>query len=101
MRRMLVLLAVVAASVSGCTKESATCRKMEALCGTAPSECREQLDAVKEVAGQEGVDAVARCYSDATTCAEASGCMAGEAVKGATKSASEFLEGMKKSLDKK
>lgn len=100
MNKLLVVVLFVV-SLSACTKEDRTCGRMESLCGTSKQDCKERLDAVKEVAGQEGVDAVAKCFAEASTCSEASGCTAGMALKGAEKAAGEFLEGMKKALDKK
>lgn len=100
MKRLLVC-AVFAVSLAACSKENATCRRMESLCGTEKDVCLSRLEAVKEVSGQEGVDAVAKCFADSATCSEASGCTAGMAVQGAQKAASEFLEGMKKSMEQK
>jgi hypothetical protein len=94
-----LLVAVLA--VAGCSKEASTCRKMESLCGTPKEECVSRLDAVKELSGQEGVDAVAGCFDKATTCSEASGCTAGMALNGLGKAAGQFLEGMKNAIEKK
>ena len=73
---------------------------MEQLCGTPAADCRSHLDAVRQVAGDKGVEAVATCFADAKTCGDATGCSAGAGLKALGGAASDFFEGMKKQLAK-
>lgn len=102
MRRVIgfaVLIGVVLAS--SCSTESQICRKMDALCGTPREECQELIASTKKSFGQEGVDGLKTCFTEATSCDEAGGCVAGRGLKNLGNAMGEFLKGLGKGLDEK
>ena len=101
MVRRCALLAVLSLALTACRSETATCGRMKDLCGTTEESCKELFKSTRETFGEKGVDAMKTCFADATSCSEASGCVAGVGLKGLTDSATEFLEGMKKGTEKK
>ena len=100
MSQRLLLAALVALTLAGC-KGVRTCNKMKELCSVEADTCDSTRKSVKESFGADGLDRFDDCYLQSTSCAEASGCVAGAAIKGTAEAAKGFLDGLGKELDKK
>ena len=96
----LLLAILLACTLAGC-KGMRTCNKMKELCGIESSTCENTRNSMKEAFGPGGLDTFDDCYLQSTSCAEASGCVAGAAIKGTADAAKGFLDGLGKELDKK
>jgi hypothetical protein len=94
-----VLVAALAAS--GCSRERAICGRMKDLCSVEAEQCKQSIADAKESFGDEGVTTLAKCFEEAKSCAEASGCVAGGALKNLSEAADGFLKGLGKGLEKK
>ena len=77
---------------TACSPHDEPCRGMHELCGTPKDECRELVAAFDEDRGEQGVEELAACYADATSCARAQGCVSALAVKGAAEAVADFLD---------
>lgn len=64
---------------SGCFAVRA-CMRAESLCGVSQKTCEEIVETTRKVAGDPEVEALAKCYAEAETCAEAHACAAVGAV---------------------
>lgn len=99
--RHLLALSLAAVVSASCSKQSQICGRMETLCGTERAECEELVKATQEDLGDEGVAGLKSCFVDATTCGEATGCVAGKGLKSLGAAMGEFLKGVSKGLEEK
>jgi hypothetical protein len=80
------------------SSEARACHKLGALCGQQKlDQCESMMKKMEEVAGRESVQKSAQCVLDSRTCSAAVGCMVGTSVN----ALGEFLEGVKRSIEKK
>jgi len=86
---------------SSCSTEAQICGRMETLCGTPREECKELVRSTKESLGEDGVHSMKPCFSEATTCGEAGGCVAAKGLKNVGAAVGEFFKGLKKGLEEK
>jgi len=99
MRTLFVLIAAL--TLTSCSKQSQICGRMETLCGTERADCEALVKSTQENFGDEGVAGLHACFSDARSCNEASGCVAGKGLKALGDAMGEFLQGVKKGLEDK
>lgn len=101
MRKVLFLVVSLnVALASSCSAEAQICGRMETLCGTARDECKGLVKTVQEDFGDEGVQGLKACFSDAKSCNEATGCVMGKGLKSLTDSMGDFLKGLGEGLKK-
>jgi hypothetical protein len=87
-------LALVWLTVAGCSQEQRICRRMADLCGSDASECRTRVKELRHTGGDDAVAKLARCYSEAETCARAKGCEARVTVESAASAVGDFFESL-------
>lgn len=92
------LLLLVLVTLTGCRSEPRACVKLEALCGTEQSSCRDLRDELQVQFGAGAVDSLDGCVLQANSCAEAAGCASGEAAKATAAAAGEFFSAFSKSV---
>lgn len=99
MRKALFLvLSLSVALASSCSAEAQICGRMETLCGTTREDCKGLVKSVQADFGDEGVQGVKACFSDAKSCNEATGCVMGKGLKSLTDSMGDFLKGLGEGL---
>ncbi len=97
-----MILSAVAVFASSCSTEAQICGRMETLCGTTREDCKQLVKSVQDNFGDEGVQGMKACFSDAKSCNEATGCVAGKGLKSLTDAMGDFLRGLGEGLkDKK
>jgi hypothetical protein len=94
-------LAVVAAFLlaSSCTAEQQICGRMDTLCGTSREECAKLVKDTQASFGEQGVQDLRACFSDAKTCSEAGGCVAAKGLKNMGAAFESFFKGLMKGLE--
>ena len=97
--KRLTAVVLLTLALTGCT-EHRSCAKMKSLCGVGESTCKSTRDSVREQLGPEGLERLDSCVIGAESCAEATGCAAGAAVKAGVDGAKNFLNGLEKSMKK-
>lgn len=101
LRRAVLGVALMAAMVGGgCRREAALCGRMKELCGVEDDKCKQSIADAKESFGEPGVETLAKCFEEAKSCSEASGCVAGGALRNLSEAADGFLKGLGKGFDK-
>ena len=98
-RGLLVTASLAVILTSSCSPEAKICGRMDTLCGTPKPECQELVRSTKESMGDKGIDALQRCFAEATTCGEANGCVTGMGFKHLGAAVGDFLKGLGKGLD--
>lgn len=97
----LLTAVVLALALAACKTTPRACEKMKTLCDTELETCTGMRDSIRERLGADAVDKFDGCYLQASTCPEASGCIAGAAINATTDAAKSFLDGLGKELHQK
>jgi hypothetical protein len=108
MRLLVLILAIAAILIGGwlvyqrtiASAEARGCSRVAHLCSLEGDEiesCRRVIREVRESAGEEVAERLARCLETSGTCAEAAGCAAGVGVGALSRSLLEFLNGLRRS----
>jgi hypothetical protein len=106
MKKLLFLLLLAGAGAFVYYKlfppEKRSCAKLTELCGVnvAGESCESGLLDLKKGIGDEGAAKLHDCIGRATSCPEASGCMAGAAMGGAAEAMGKFMKGLGDALKK-
>lgn len=103
--KLLSLCALALSIWSGCSllapPEKRVCGKVATLCkldADAQKQCVEQFPEVTKAIGPDRTSKLVSCVSEADTCAQAGGCLAGSGLSAMTEMMNGFLQGLKKTL---
>lgn len=96
-------LALALTFTLGCkTKEQSACLRLAELCGSKGGsledldKCTQTVSTWESTVGPESAKKGYQCVSEAKSCGEATGCVAGATVKGLTHTAKDFFDGLQK-----